>query len=113
MACAVYRTGMPAIVADYDWSMYDRILDIGGAYGSVDNVLAALMQANPAARGVLFDLRQVVERAQKVCCHVLQMRRQQCVHISVHIIWMDTTAQVRSLSTSCVKTACGPPARVQ
>ncbi len=78
MTFALHRTGMPAIVADYDWSLYDRILDIGGAYGSV---LAALMQANPAAHGVLFDLPQVIEWAQKVCCHVVQTWRQHCVQI--------------------------------
>ena len=54
---------MPAILADFDWSQYTRILDIGGAYGSM---VAALMQAHPAARGVLFDLPQVIDRARTV-----------------------------------------------
>ena len=62
---AVSLAGMPAILADFDWSQYTRVLDIGGAYGSM---LAALMQAYPAARGVLFDLPQVIDRAQKVRC---------------------------------------------
>ena len=55
---------MKAVVKDFEWGAHDRILDIGGAHGSV---LAALLAANPAARGVLFDLPQVVEEAKKVC----------------------------------------------
>ena len=51
------------MVADYDWSQFDRFIDVGGAYGSL---LAALMKAHPGARGVLFDLPQVTERARKV-----------------------------------------------
>ena len=54
---------MPALLADYDWSRFDRFIDVGGAYGSV---LAALMGQHPATRGVLFDLPQVVERAERV-----------------------------------------------
>ena len=57
--------GMPAILADFDWSQYTRVLDIGGAYGSM---LAGIMHAHPAARGVLYDLPQVMDRAQEVRC---------------------------------------------
>ena len=55
--------GTPAIVADFTWAAYDRIIDVAGAHGAV---LAAIMKANPALRGVLFDLPQIVARAQAV-----------------------------------------------
>ena len=35
---------------------YDRVIDVGGAYGSL---LASIMEANTTAVGVLFDLPQV------------------------------------------------------
>lgn len=54
---------MNAVVSDFPWGSYNRILDIGGAYGSV---LAALMESNPAAEGVLFDLPDVISRARQV-----------------------------------------------
>jgi len=54
---------MNAVVSDFPWGSYNRILDIGGAHGSV---LAALMEANPAAEGVLFDLPNVISRARQV-----------------------------------------------
>ena len=50
-------------MADFGWSAFDRIVDVGGAHGAV---LAAIMAANPRLRGVLFDLPQVVERAKEV-----------------------------------------------
>ena len=51
------------MVADFPWASYDRIVDIGGAHGSV---LAALLAHIPAAKGVLFDLPDVIERAREV-----------------------------------------------
>ena len=54
--------GTPAIVADFDWSSYDRVIDVAGAHGAV---LAAIMAAHPRLRGVLFDLPQVIERAKQ------------------------------------------------
>jgi len=57
------EAGTPAIVADFGWGAYDRIIDVAGAHGAV---LAAIMAANPRLRGVLFDLPQVVERAKEV-----------------------------------------------
>ncbi len=35
---------------------YDRVIDVGGAYGSL---LASVLEANTMAKGVLFDLPQV------------------------------------------------------
>lgn len=54
---------MNAVVSDFPWGSYNRILDVGGAHGSV---LAALMEANPTAEGVLFDLPDVISRARQV-----------------------------------------------
>ena len=45
-----------AVLADFDWSRFDQIVDVGGAFGSM---LAGILATNPAASGVLFDLPQV------------------------------------------------------
>ena len=45
-----------AVVADYDFGRYSRIIDVGGAMGST---LAAVLRQQPLASGVLFDLPQV------------------------------------------------------
>ncbi len=45
-----------------DFSGCRRIVDVGGGQG---RLLAAILAANPEARGVLFDLPQVVEGADK------------------------------------------------
>jgi O-methyltransferase domain/Dimerisation domain len=52
-----------AIIAAYDFSRFERIADIGGGQGAL---LAAILAANPAARGVLFDLPHVVATAAPV-----------------------------------------------
>ena len=44
------------LIADYDWSVYKRVIDIGGCYGSL---MAALMVHVPSLQGVLFDQPQV------------------------------------------------------
>ena len=49
-----------AIVAAYDVSGFAHIVDVGGGVGTL---LAALLQANPAARGTLLDLPHVTEQA--------------------------------------------------
>jgi hypothetical protein len=41
---------------DIPWGRWDRVIDIGGAYGSV---LAAVLTQHPGMRGVLFDQQQV------------------------------------------------------
>ncbi len=51
------RTNL-AIPQDYDFHGFHRIVDIGGGNGSL---LAAILQANPGAHGVLFDLPHVLE----------------------------------------------------
>jgi len=60
---AVDQMGKLALVTDYNWNRFDRVLDIGGAYGSM---LEGILRVNTFAKGVLFDLPQVVERAKGV-----------------------------------------------
>jgi C-methyltransferase len=48
------------VVAGYDFSVYPTIVDVGGGHGTL---LAAIMAAAPASRGVLYDLPQVVANA--------------------------------------------------
>ena len=50
----------PAIVSCYDFSLFKQIVDVGGGHGSF---LTAILQANLALEGVLFDLPQVVSGA--------------------------------------------------
>jgi len=55
----VYDT---AVLASYPFSTIDRLVDVGGGDGSL---IIALLRANPAMKGVLFDLPHVAERAKK------------------------------------------------
>ena len=48
------------VIAAYDFSPYATIVDVGGGHG---RLLAAILAATPDARGVLFDLPQVVAGA--------------------------------------------------
>ena len=45
-----------AAIADFEWSKFDHIVDVGGAYGTM---LASVLETNAAATGILFDLPQV------------------------------------------------------
>jgi SAM-dependent methyltransferase len=49
-----------AIVNAYDFSKFERIVDVGGGHGAL---LIGILSANPRARGVLHDLPGVVEGA--------------------------------------------------
>jgi hypothetical protein len=49
-----------AVARQYDVSAFRRIIDVGGSEGAL---LAALLEAAPAAIGVLFDLPEVVDGA--------------------------------------------------
>lgn len=51
-----------AILSAYDFSGYQRILDVGGGHGSLSVMIA---KAAPAASIVIFDLPHVVEGAKK------------------------------------------------
>jgi hypothetical protein len=48
------------VVAGYDFSAYPTIVDVGGGHGPL---LAAVLAAAPASRGVLYDLPAVVANA--------------------------------------------------
>jgi C-methyltransferase len=48
------------VVAGYDFSGYPTIVDVGGGHGPL---LAAILAAAPASRGVLYDLAEVVASA--------------------------------------------------
>ena len=52
--------GIPSLLAAYDFSPHQRIVDVGGGRG---HLLAAILEANPSAVGVLVDLPSVVEDA--------------------------------------------------
>jgi len=57
------QTQVPAVVAGYEFSPFATIADIGGGRG---HLLRAVLQANPSARGVLFDLPNVIQDASGV-----------------------------------------------
>lgn len=44
----------------YDFSRFDRVIDVGGGYGEL---LAAILMAHPHIHGVLFDLPPAIEGA--------------------------------------------------
>lgn len=48
------------VLASYDFSAARTIADVGGAFGAL---LAAILRAQPSAKGILFDRPQVVEGA--------------------------------------------------
>jgi C-methyltransferase len=48
------------LIAGYDFSAYPTIVDVGGGHGQL---LAAILAAAPASRGVLYDLPRVVASA--------------------------------------------------
>jgi SAM-dependent methyltransferase len=49
-----------AVVAAYDFSGVQLLIDVGGGAG---DLLAAILQANPAMRGVVFDLPYILDDA--------------------------------------------------
>ena len=53
------------VVAGYDFSAYPTIVDVGGGHGTL---LAAILAAAPASRGVLYDLPRVVANAPSLLC---------------------------------------------
>jgi len=48
---------LAAIVGAYDFSRFERVVDVGGGHGLL---LAGILSANPRLRGVLYDLPGVV-----------------------------------------------------
>jgi len=52
---------LPAVLAAYDFSCFERIVDVGGGHGAL---LAGILSAIPKVRGVLYDLPNVVAGAE-------------------------------------------------
>ena len=52
------RVIVGSLLAAYDFGRYGTIVDVGGGNGAL---LAALLEANPGSRGILFDQPHVVE----------------------------------------------------
>lgn len=50
-----------ATLAVYDFSRYDRIVDVGGGHG---HLLHAILQAHPATTGILFEQPSVAQHVQ-------------------------------------------------
>ncbi len=57
----------PQVARAYDFSGMRRIVDVGGGYGEL---LAAILAANQALRGVLFDLPHAVDEGRRRLEHV-------------------------------------------
>jgi SAM-dependent methyltransferase len=53
------RLAASGIVQAYDFSVFQRIVDVGGGSGEL---LAGILQTAPAAKGVLFDLPYAIEQ---------------------------------------------------
>ncbi len=53
----------PALVGAYDFSGFERLVDLGGGEGAL---LRDILSATPGLRGVLFDLPQAVARAPEI-----------------------------------------------
>ena len=51
-----------AVAAAYDFSAFRTVVDVGGGRGSL---LAAILRANPDARGILFDQAHVIPEARR------------------------------------------------
>jgi SAM-dependent methyltransferase len=53
----------PAIVAAYDFSGFDTIVDIAGGHGFL---LSQILKANPNLKGILFDLEHVIAGSEEM-----------------------------------------------
>jgi len=51
---------LPSLIKSYDFSQFEKIVDVGGGHGAL---LHGLLSANPTVRGVLADLPAVVAGA--------------------------------------------------
>jgi hypothetical protein len=60
---SVSQTHNPAIVASYDFSGFQKIVDVGGGHG---NLITAILKANLSLKGVLFDLPHVVDSIDRI-----------------------------------------------
>jgi len=65
------QADIAAVISSYDFSRFSSIGDIGGGRG---HLLASILQANPKARGVLFDLPRVVQSARAMASERLELQ---------------------------------------
>ncbi|MCV7287952.1 hydroxyneurosporene methyltransferase [Mycolicibacterium wolinskyi] len=57
---SISELAIAPVVAAYDFGRFATIADVGGGHG---RLLSAILEATPSARGLLYDLPQVVEGA--------------------------------------------------
>ena len=62
MMLEVHGPETPAIVAAYDFSSFDHVVDVGGGNGSL---LSAVLAAYPNRRATLFDMAEAVAAAKR------------------------------------------------
>jgi hypothetical protein len=53
---------VPAVIDAYDFSSFRTVIDVGGGQGAL---LAAILNAHPSLRGILYDQPQVIEGARE------------------------------------------------
>jgi hypothetical protein len=53
------EAGVRGVVASYDFSGIDLVVDVGGGQGAL---ISGVLQANPKLRGILFDQPNVIDR---------------------------------------------------
>jgi ubiquinone/menaquinone biosynthesis C-methylase UbiE len=62
MMLEVHGPETPAIVAAYDFSPFDHVVDVGGGNGGL---LSAVLAAYPNRRGTLFDMAEAIAAARR------------------------------------------------
>ena len=65
-----------AVVAAYDFSQHKRVCDVGGGHGWL---VRAILEANPAVEGIVFDQDYVAEGARKMLAEAGLTSRTTCV----------------------------------
>jgi SAM-dependent methyltransferase len=69
-------TMIPALIAAYDFADASVVVDVGGGTGAT---LAGILEANPAASGILFDLAEVVDKGRTLLAERGLEERVRCV----------------------------------
>lgn len=64
------------VLAAYDFSAFERVIDIGGGHGSL---IAELLKQNPRVQGGVFDLSVVIEGTRKLIKEAGLENRCQCL----------------------------------
>ena len=111
-----------AVTAAYDFSPFRTVIDVGGGNGAL---LAGILKANPALRGVVFDLPRVVDGAAKQIaaaglaerCHAVGGDFFESVptggdaYVMKHVIHDWDDARAHKILTACHR-AMGPRAKL-